>query len=46
MSEPDLELIRRRAAVLVAEAAESEKLNWSGFVNQGRLWLQQQPAAA
>ncbi len=46
VSEPDLELIRRRAAVLVAEAAESEKLNWSGFVNQGRLWLQQQPAAA
>ena len=46
VSEPDLEQIRRRAAVLVAQAAESEKLNWSGFVNQGRLWLQQQPAAA
>ncbi len=46
VSQPDLEQIRRRAAVLVAQAAEGEKLDWSGFVNQGRLWLQQQPAAA
>jgi hypothetical protein len=46
VSEPDLEQIRRRAALLVAQAAESEKLNWGGFVGQGRLWLQQQTAAA
>ncbi|MCX5948326.1 MAG: YcjF family protein [Cyanobacteria bacterium] len=46
VSQPDLERIRRRASLLVAEAAESEKLDWSGFVNQGRQWLQQQAAPA
>lgn len=46
VSEPDLDQIRRRSAVLVAQAAESEKLDWTGFVSQGRTWLQQQALAA
>ncbi len=46
VSQPDLEQIRRRSAVLVAQAAEGEKLDWSGFLQQGRLWLQQQSALA
>jgi len=46
VSEPDLDQIRRRSALLVARAAESEKLDWAGFVSQGRTWLQQQALAA
>ncbi len=46
VSEPDLEQIRRRSALLVAQAAESEKLDWAAFVSQGRTWLQQQALAA
>ncbi|MFZ0409189.1 MAG: YcjF family protein, partial [Cyanobium sp.] len=46
VSEPDLEQIRRRATLLVAAAGESEKLDWNGFVHQGRQWLQQQAAPA
>ncbi len=42
MSEPDLERIRREAPLLVAQAAESERLNWAGFLQQGRQWLAQQ----
>ena len=42
VSEPDLEAIRRQAPLLVTRAAEAEKLDWSGFLQQGRLWLQQQ----
>ncbi|MFO7630024.1 MAG: YcjF family protein [Prochlorococcaceae cyanobacterium] len=42
---PDLEAIKRQAPLLVARAAEAERLNWSAFLTQGRQWLQQQPAA-
>ncbi len=42
VSEPDLERIRREAPLLVAQAAESERLNWAGFLQQGRQWLAQQ----
>jgi len=42
VSQPDLEAIKRQAPLLVARAAEAEKLDWTGFVQQGRLWLQEQ----
>jgi hypothetical protein len=47
VSEPDLEAIRRQAPVLVARAAEAEKLDWASFLQQGMDWLRQQggPAA-
>ncbi|MFM7453389.1 MAG: DUF697 domain-containing protein, partial [Cyanobium sp.] len=37
---PDLAEIRRQAPLLVSRAAEAEKLDWSGFLAQGRQWLQ------
>jgi uncharacterized protein (DUF697 family) len=39
---PDLERIKREAPLLVARAAEAEKLDWSGFLQQGRTWISQQ----
>ena len=42
VSEPDLEAIRRQAPLLVARAAEAEKLDWSAFLQQARQWLGQQ----
>jgi hypothetical protein len=44
VSEPDLEAIRRQAPVLVARAAEAEKLDWASFLQQGMEWLRQQGA--
>jgi len=44
VSEPDLEAIRRQAPVLVARAAEAEKLDWTSFLQQGMEWLRQQDA--
>ena len=45
--EAELEaLLQRQAPVLVARAAEEEKLNWSAFLQQGQQWLQRQPVAA
>ena len=38
-------LLQRQAPLLVARAAEAEKLNWGAFLQQGRQWLQQQGAA-
>ena len=46
VSEPDLERIRREAPLLVARAAESERLDWAGFLQQGRQWLAQQAATS
>lgn len=46
VSEPDLERIRREAPLLVARAAESERLDWAGFLQQGRQWLSQQAATS
>jgi len=42
VAEPDLERIRREAPLLVAQAAEAEKLDWSAFLRQGRQWLAEQ----
>lgn len=39
---PDLARIKREAPLLVARAAEAEKLDWSAFLSQARDWLQQQ----
>ena len=46
--EADLEAIRRRAPLLVARAAEAEKLDLPSFLQQGIDWLRQQggPGAA
>ena len=42
VAEPDLERIRREAPLLVAQAAEAEKLDWPAFLRQGRQWLADQ----
>ena len=42
VDEPDLERLRREAPLLVARAAEEERLNWQGFVQQARQWLAEQ----
>ncbi|EDY39280.1 membrane associated GTPase [Cyanobium sp. PCC 7001] len=45
--EPDLERIKREAPLLVARAAEAEKLDWNSFLQQGRQWWSdQRPAVA
>jgi hypothetical protein len=44
VSEPDLVRIRLEAPLLVARAAEREKLDWGAFLEQGRQWLRQAPA--
>ncbi len=46
VSEPDLERIKREAPLMVARAADSERLDWQAFLQQGREWLRQQAAAA
>jgi hypothetical protein len=39
--EAELEaLLQRQAPLLVARAAEEERLDWGAFLQQGRLWLQ------
>ena len=43
---PDLSRIKREAPLLVARAAEAEKLDWSAFLAQARDWLQHQPLPA
>jgi uncharacterized protein (DUF697 family) len=45
VAEPDLALIRREAPLLVARAADQEKLDWVGFLRQGRRWWEQQAVA-
>jgi hypothetical protein len=39
VAEADLERIRREAPLLVARAAEAERLDWQAFLQQGRRWL-------
>jgi len=46
VSEPDLEEIKRKAPLLVAEAAASARLDWAGFLQEGRRWLQAPNPAA
>jgi hypothetical protein len=38
--EVDLQAIKRQAPLLVARAAEAERLDWKGFLSQGKTWLQ------
>jgi uncharacterized protein (DUF697 family) len=46
VSEPDLARIRLEAPLLVARAAEQERLDWAGFIGQARPWLEQQLTTA
>ena len=45
VSEPDLARLRLEAPLLVARAAERERLDWGAFLEQARHWLSQAPAA-
>ena len=45
--EEELEvLLQRQAPLLVARAAEEEKLNWNAFLTSAQQWLKQQPLPA
>ena len=39
VAEPDLLALKQQAPILVARAAEEERLNWSGFLRQSREWM-------
>ena len=41
VAEPDLTALRQQAPLLVARAAEEERLDWSGFLDDSRRWLLQ-----
>ena len=41
VAEPDLEELKRQAPLLVARAAEQERLNLPGFAQQAREWIQE-----
>ena len=41
VAEPDLVELRQRAPLLVAQAAEEERLNWNDFLQDSRRWLLQ-----
>jgi hypothetical protein len=43
LSAPDLARIQREAPLLVARAAENERLDWGEFLRQARAWWDQQP---
>ena len=38
VSEPDLASLKREAPLLIARAAEEERLDWPGFLQQSRQW--------
>ena len=40
--EPDLELLKQQASQLVASAAKEERLDWLGFLTQGKSWIEDQ----
>lgn len=42
VSEPDLAAIKAEAPLLVARAAEAERLDWGAFLQEARAWLRQQ----
>ncbi|MCP9888797.1 YcjF family protein [Cyanobium sp. ATX 6A2] len=42
VAEPDLERLRREAPLLVARAAERERIDWPAFLRQGQQWLGEQ----
>ncbi len=37
--EPDLEALKREAPLLVAKAAEDERVDWTGFLKQAGAWI-------
>ncbi len=39
VTEPDLEALKQQAPLLVAKAAEQERLDWSSFLQQGTSWI-------
>jgi hypothetical protein len=41
VSAPDLERIKAEAPLLVARAAEAERLDWGAFLKEARAWLRQ-----
>ncbi|WP_067326359.1 YcjF family protein [Synechococcus sp. MIT S9504] len=41
VAEPDLEELKRQAPLLVARAAEQERLNLAGFARQAREWIEE-----
>ena len=41
VAQPDLEALKRDAPLLVAKAAEQERLDWSGFHHQAKSWLKE-----
>jgi hypothetical protein len=42
VAEPDLALLKQQAPLLVAQAAERERLDWNGFLQQAREWTSAQ----
>ena len=42
VAEPDLALLKQQAPLLVARAAERERLDWTGFLQQAREWTRAQ----
>ena len=42
VAEADLALLKAQAPLLVARAAESERLDWMGFLSQAQAWWRQQ----
>ncbi len=42
VSEPDLDAIKAEAPLLVAKAAEAERLDWGAFLQEAQGWLRQQ----
>lgn len=44
VAEPDLALLKQQAPLLVARAAERERLDWNGFLQQAREWTSVQTA--
>jgi hypothetical protein len=40
VAEPDLELLKQQAPLLVAKAAEQERMDWQAFLQQARQWSQ------
>ena len=45
VAEPDLEDLKRQAPLLVAKAAERERMDWSRFSDQAQQWLKTQRLA-
>ncbi len=44
VTQPDLELLKQQAPLLVAKAAEQERVDWQVFLQQSRQWLQSDQA--